>query len=474
MRANLFPILHSTETIVQGFSDVYPATTGIVIVIFIFSIGCLPKDLLEFLSLNRLVGVNIRNDIKKLDRDFPEAGIKFGLPESLFRDENIIDLVDLAYEIMPSIPRASVSSLKKLFEMKFPSTTLDKKLCHPDGASHVDWEVWPPCKNALIYAANDALAHALLHQHLFYIRPAAFQALDTTQPALSVIDATQASPIIVTTQTTISDAAHLEDAAHFETAISDTAHLGEGQTYFNNLPLELQQELIGVSNGEEDAEQDEENVYSGDITEPEPSDKTRQTILEAAVNLIDIWAASDDREPLVLPTCLTSTDRASLHCMLEVMRLGHSSIGGEFDRCLRVTKPASWDPTIISQNSSSLVSSFNDIFSKLTFSPDWHKVAIKYDPRHWMGNLFLLCQSKSSPLFKYFCTTISDAMFTMMDGEHERVSGHLRILYKQDLAILGDKERVDKQLKRVRRKYWRTHCRYSIKPPQVTILTNMQ
>ena len=86
-----------------GFSDAYLATTGTVLVISIFLIGYLPKVLLDFLLSNRLVGITIRNDITKLDRDFPDAGIKFGSPESLFLDENIIDLVDLACEMKPDI-----------------------------------------------------------------------------------------------------------------------------------------------------------------------------------------------------------------------------------------------------------------------------------------------------------------------------------------------------------------------------------
>ena len=69
--------------------------------------------------------------------------------------------------------------------------------------------------------------------------------------------------------------------------------------------------------------------------------------------------------------------------------------------------------------------------SSLAFAPKWAEVLIKYDPRHWMGNWFLMAQFKSSALFKYFCTATSDAMFEVREGERDRVKQHLRKLFKR-------------------------------------------
>ena len=120
-----------------------------------------------------------------------------------------------------------------------------------------------------------------------------------------------------------------------------------------------------------------------------------------------------------------------------------------------------------------------DIMSSLAFAPKWAEVLIKYDPRHWMGNWFLMAQFKSSALFKYFCTATSDAMFEVREGERDRVKQHLRKLFKRiDLVdprrwqtLSPDErraeiERVDGLIARVKRSYWRSHCRVTIPPPE--------
>ena len=70
--------------------------------------------------------------------------------------------------------------------------------------------------------------------------------------------------------------------------------------------------------------------------------------------------------------------------------------------------------------------------ARLKFRDDLRKeLLIKYDVRHFMGNWFLMAQSKSSALFKYFCIASSDAIFTVREGQRERVKAHLRKLFKQ-------------------------------------------
>ena len=111
--------------------------------------------------------------------------------------------------------------------------------------------------------------------------------------------------------------------------------------------------------------------------------------------------------------------------------------------------------------------------ARLHFNTTWEEL-VKYDPRHFMGNWFLLCQSKSSGLFRYFCTATSDGMFEVREGERERVKAHLRTIFKQktDTAefavaeLKADAERVDALIKRVPRRYWRGRCRYTIPRPE--------
>lgn len=62
--------------------------------------------------------------------------------------------------------------------------------------------------------------------------------------------------------------------------------------------------------------------------------------------------------------------------------------------------------------------------------------------------LLLMAYSKESPLFKYFCTAMSEAVFQVLPGERERVTAHL--------GVLGMSE---EQIRRVPRRYWRRNCR---------------
>jgi hypothetical protein len=68
-----------------------------------------------------------------------------------------------------------------------------------------------------------------------------------------------------------------------------------------------------------------------------------------------------------------------------------------------------------------------------------------------MANFFLMVHSKDSALFKYFCTSVSEALYQLIDGERERVTAHLRKRGASDDVI-----------KKLRRKYWRQRCRWML------------
>lgn len=83
---------------------------------------------------------------------------------------------------------------------------------------------------------------------------------------------------------------------------------------------------------------------------------------------------------------------------------------------------------------------------------------MKYDIRHWMANLFLMCTTKDSALFKYFCVAVSDAVFMVIPSSRDEVRDHLKFL-----GLSEDK------IRRVRRKYWRSRARYVVPPPPVLL-----
>ena len=66
---------------------------------------------------------------------------------------------------------------------------------------------------------------------------------------------------------------------------------------------------------------------------------------------------------------------------------------------------------------------------------------VKIDPRHWMAGWFLMAQSKSSGLFKYFCVATSDAVFQVWEGGEDVrgtrawLKARLRLRFKQGDGI---------------------------------------
>ena len=58
--------------------------------------------------------------------------------------------------------------------------------------------------------------------------------------------------------------------------------------------------------------------------------------------------------------------------------------------------------------------------------PEWEKDSVKYDPRHWLGNLLLIVDNKHSAMMPYIATMFSDALFKMIEGEYELGHDHLK------------------------------------------------
>ena len=421
------------------------------VIFHLTSIGSLPAALVSLLSTNKLAGVNIANDLSNLSADYPEANLKWGTPQSAIKPENVLELSTLAVDVI-RCPPAQCQSLKVLFERCFPDLILNKTLCHAKGPRFVNWEVWPLGANEAAYAATDADASARIALRLLH-PPTADAVPRQPPPPPPAAPPTAPSP----------------------------AHVQGGAEAFDALQRAVRDALVGGDGEDNEDEDDADADAAADAADGASSSAasfaTRKTVLDAAAQLVGLWHQSGEQTPLELPTFLTSEDRGALHSMAENYGLNHETCGkdgGQDDYYIRISRRAGGGGGGAAggggvAGGGSAIG--NEIMATLNFIETWKDELVKYDARHFMGNVFLLCQSKSSALFKYFCTAVSDAMFEVREGERERVKKHLRILYKQKTKgtpaeIAADKERVDGLIKRVRRSYWRSHCRYTIPEPQ--------
>ena len=210
-----------------------------------------------------------------------------------------------------------------------------------------------------------------------------------------------------------------------------------------------------------------------------------QSTIVRQLPLIRRWDASGDVAPLELPSFLTIDDRASVHSFCEHRNLKHDTKGDEGNERLVVSQRGVSGGTDANGGDANggdadAVGVGGDIMAGLSFDELWKLGLIKYDPRHWMGNWFLMAQSKSSALFKYFCVATSDAIFQVWEGDasvpgtRAHVKAHLRKRFEHGVGVnmknatkkKEEDARVDGLIKRVRRGYWRKHCRFSIAPPR--------
>ena len=302
-------------------------------------LGTLPPALVRLLGRSLLAGVNVSNDLDKLESDrLPSAD----------RPSKLCELSTLAPDVL-RVPAAQVSSLEKVLARCCPGRSLNKRLVD---VRRTNWEAWPPLLDAQRYAINDAYAGALAQRRLLHPdrRPAPPQ---------------RVAPMGVADTSGGGQSAGAVDAA---------ARVLDG------MDGELHAQLFGDSQpvgaaGEETA--DSANSSDGAV---DPVVHT--TVLEAASNLIRQWDASGATEPLELPRFLTGDDRGSLHAFCQHRGLSHETIGEEGDKFLRVGRQGGAG----AGGDQDGVGVGGDIMTALAFDEAWASGLIKYDPRHWMGN----------------------------------------------------------------------------------------
>ena len=416
--------------------------------------GVIPPSLIALIKSKRLCGVKVNEDLKKLSEDYPDAALNHHCDDgsSVIPAANIIELSSLGVDVLRCSPR-SCASLKAIFELCHPDLLLNKELC--GAVWKVDWTKWPLEHVQLQYALNDAGASARCGLRLLHPPP-------SVQPCVVPPQPQQPSPS--------------------PPPMPSADHMATGARVFDSLPDEVRACLSGGNatatpiRAEEDEHADDDEEHGARATAAEEGDdeppdyRTMKTVLQAARRLIDAWIESGDLEPLKLPAFLSTDDRGVLHDYCEGLGLSHETCGeggGGAERCLRVSRRGADGGG--SGEADTGLGLGRDIMARLRFRDDlWKLLLIKYDARHFFGNWFLMAQSKSSALFKYFCIATSDAAFLVREGQRERVKAHLRKLFKQGD---GDEERarVDALILRVKRKYWRSHCEYTIPEPKAVV-----
>ena len=447
---------------------------GSCVVVSLSAIGYFPEELATFLAEKKLAGVNISADLTKLHKDFPVT--------TCILQQNLVELTSLAVDKFRCLP-STVKSLKGLFEHCYSAKTLNKNLCYEKGVRFVNWDKWPLSQNELQYAANDVYGHALIAHRLLRPSPVALHLHPPVNSVAPLLRGPPSAAALASKPGVVFPvvAEGLAEAGQAPTlvAVSVSNSTLNGAALFDQLPTETQLELLpslvlpanGVDYDSLDAESMLNSSSDPTIGADQSVKVAHKSVLQASVAMLDAFACSEELGPMVFPAFLTKSDRVVLHDLAEARGLQHTSIGDNDSRQLQVRK------TSLTQsggkvNRSSLpltCDSDAQILSQLIFNSNWNALAIKYDPRHFMGNVFLLAQSKSSPLFAYFCTAVSDAMFKMQTGERARVELHLRQVFNEIPSDPNDKLRVTSLITRVKRSYWRSYCRFSIPEPATLV-----
>ena len=420
-------------------------------------IGQLSPRLVALLQKSVLGGVKVNGDLKRLSTVYPAAGFHHHdsdpIPSTLVQD-NIIDLAELAASVLRSAP----NSLAGVFGRCCPGRSLNKALVD---VKQVHWDEWPLNDGeAINYGMNDAYASALALRRLRHPTrftmplppppPPAPPAPRPQPPLRSYLaaddepsdddDASVSSLDEEESESGDDEAGEQLDGSDLEEELleqeeqSDWAMRrirrqlqqagqeladGDGLGAFASLDAQLQADLMGACDAggaaplmseEDELEADDREHGAGAAVDASPSavrPAVRITVLEAASELIKLWASSGDMQPLELPSCLTDGDREALHDFCQRHGIGHATFGEPGRRQLRVFRRPGAAAAAGAGGSSSAdappatATSFaGDILSSLEFIESWVEVLIKYDPRHWMGNWFLMAQSKSSALFK--------------------------------------------------------------------------
>lgn len=100
--------------------------------------------------------------------------------------------------------------------------------------------------------------------------------------------------------------------------------------------------------------------------------------------------------------------------------------------------------------------------------PGWEKMCTKYDPRHWMVNLMMICQAdKKSPLFRQCIYDLVECVFDE-DTDDRRVFSDW-IIKRNQSAVVGGGNGIPAGGAKRPKKWMRSFIRRYIRAPEVII-----
>ena len=413
----------------QPLSNVSVVQIGVTDAVYLWRVkDSVPAGLAAILRNEGIekIGVNFQGDITRLTKQYEGVEVK----------GEIIELSDLANDTLKSQKRRW--SLADLV-MELLNRTLDKEL--GGGGRYGRWDEWPLDQDAQQYAANDAAATFMVHAALLDPKLRGWVWVAPRDRAAAAQDDGDAEA---------DGDAELDGDAEGRVLADGAAELDGGDDGAAD---------DGADDGEDDgADDDADDVGDLRNDDVEQEAPPPDSVLAAATKLVVEYErtnVAESPELLELPTFLDKSVRCAIHELAHDLDLISESVGVEgVDRHLVISRrersSATPAATLEPADGAAAEEQLRQRLRRL------RGLRIKYDPRHWMANWFLLAVSKNSTLYKYFCTATSDALYKIREGELERLNAHLR---RRGMA--------EDQIKKIPRRYVRRMVRRFIPEPDV-------
>ena len=390
----------------------------------------LPTVLLDLLTNSSIskVGVNIKGDDTALRNRLNMRSAVRGWVGVPFpnRFPGLVDLRVLAQQVLNLPTRGG--SLENLFS-RLDGRRLDKGL---GGGSRQEWERYPladdpdVASQRLMYAAQDAAASLVCHGALTQVLRG------TGQPVHA--------PDVVTGQ-------EWDDAAIAVGSVEPSVGGGDDNT-------------DDAAQGAQDIDDPRGHVL---LMEPEERDqnivddllKAEYKLLQSMLAVVAVYATNDAAtQVLTLPSDMLTAH--AIQSLATTIRGRHTHLhvysddpSAHMDADIRVSKTEIRPPATAGDCAHAEMDGDD-------FDVNWASGKVKYDPRHWIANFFLLSASKGTALYRYFCRAVSKAMFIVYTGDRDLWYTYLRTELNLTPA----------QCRQVRAQYFRQRCRYSIPPPR--------
>jgi hypothetical protein len=351
----------------------------------------LPKSLTDLIQDVSLIkaGFKLDGDFTKLKDDF----------DSTLDPKNVTDLGRLGSE-HHLLPPNCRWSLKLLVEMAC-GENMDKEL---GGGGRQDWRLRAQqlasqgangCRDALQYAVNDAYAGYAVYAAVMkraHEHEQEQKEKESHEEEKKESHQEEALPGEVDLAPVPDDILDIVDDLTGRGTDGDADDDGDDELAEGALAEGAAAEGAGA-----------EDAHDGDAE----TLRATQTVLVAAENYIRAFATCDGTDELSLPAIINREDRAALHTLCKSLGLNSESFGEGNSRYLKVSRVigagaganagANAGPGAGTGSAAAAAApppagpSHKGRYANLyRINPNWRNLRIKYDPRHWMGNFFLM------------------------------------------------------------------------------------